>query len=232
MSGESTKQAEAIRAAASGFSASFGGELVQHTSEASALVRSWIGYLQGATPSDSTRVLLDAARSSIVESAGCLSLGLVRPAVFSIRTELELVLSWLFYRDHPVEWRHIQRTGRSFRSRSATLKYLNDYGDRFKDRFSILLRSKERQLEDPYELLSIHVHSLIDSAMPDANNLESLVRDPDVCHECVKLQGDVTEYLSDVLASWHADNWPDLPSDIKENISRRLSESKLGEFCR
>lgn len=225
------EQSEALRSAASDHSEVHGTDLVAATSEASALVLVWIGYLQGATPPGPTGRILNAVQASIIEIAGCLSLGLVRPALFSIRTELELMLAWMFFKDHPVEWKYAEETGRNFPPRAATLKYLKDYGPKFEKRLKILAKDRRRSSEDPYALLSIHVHSQTVSAMPDVGDLNTLVKEKTICEECVELQRDVAEYLSDILAAWNADSWADLPEVVRENITARLSNPKLKDFC-
>ena len=224
-------ESQGLRDAVRQHSESHATDLVAATAGASSLLLAWVGYLRAAEPTASATRILDAVQGSIVEIAGCLSLGLVRPAVFSIRTELELLLAWLYFKDHPVEWRQAKETGRGFPLRSSTLRYLNNFGHNFRERFSLLSSSRARQSEDPYELLSIHVHSLTVSAMPGTGDLKAIVKDEDSCKECVRLQQEVVEYLSDTLAAWYAASWADLPSGVRDDIAARLSPPQLKEFC-
>jgi hypothetical protein len=52
-------------------------------------------------------------------------LGFGRPALFSMRAQFELVLAWIYFNDHPVEWRQFETQGEDFPLRAALIKYIN-----------------------------------------------------------------------------------------------------------
>jgi hypothetical protein len=156
----------------------------------------------------------------------------VRPAIFSIRSQLELVLAWIYFNDHPVEWRNFEKTGKEFPMRGVLVKYFHANSDRFTDRLKILAKVRKRKDEDPYSLLSIYVHSVTAGAAPLVGQLSTVVQSATRCDECVKLQEEVSEYLTDVLSAWYANRWMDFPPALKAGLQKRLSPALLKEFCR
>ena len=195
------------------------------------LLLRWIGYLRISISRNVADRLLDAAQATCIEVAGCLSVGLVRPAIFSIRSQLELLLAWIYFNDHPIEWRHVQSYLDDFPMRAVNLKYMRSYNPRFFERFTMLVKYKTRKNDDPYGLLSIHVHSTSPSAAPTIGELQTLVQNTTRCNECVELQKDVSEYLTDVFAAWYADRWHDFPTEITAKLKSRLTPNALKEFC-
>lgn len=175
--------------------------------------------------------LLNAVQGAIIESAGCLTLGLVRPAIFSIRIQLELLVAWVYFEDHAVEWSRVE-SGKDFPMRSFYLRYMHENGHEFSGRMKLLEAKMARKKEDPYGILSIFVHSTSPYSAPQIGPLAALVFSSAKCDECVELQKDVAEYLTDILASWHASKWHDLPEPIRLNMAARLTPKELSTFCK
>ena len=208
------------------------GKYLDECIAATEILMVWMGYLHVTVSKTVADRLLNAAQATIIEVAGSISLGLVRPAIFSIRSQLELLLAWVYFNDHPVEWNNFEKTGRDFPMRAVIVKYLHANGDRFSDRLKILNKVRARKEEDPYGLLSIYVHSISAAAGPLVGQLSTIVQNDDRCRECVTLQKEVAEYLTDILAAWYADRWLDFPPAIKAHLQKRLLPAQLKEFCR
>src|SRR5262249_30115049 len=189
----------------------------------------WLAYLRSSISRQVADRLLDAAQGAAIEVAGCISHGLVRPAIFSIRAQLELLLAWIYFNDHAVEWQHFERTMRDFPTRADVLKYMRSQSDRFYDRLKLLHKTMKRKNEDPYSILSVHVHSISAVGAPSISDLSSIVQEKEICDQCVDLQKDVAEFLTDVLAAWYADHWHDFPEDIKSALSARMTVKELKE---
>ena len=66
---------------------------------------SWAELLRGDDKSD-CELLLNGGYGAAVESVTLISFGFVRPAILSLRAYYELSLMYLYYKDHPVEWRN------------------------------------------------------------------------------------------------------------------------------
>ena len=178
-----------------------------------------------------TARLLKATHSTIIECAGCLSLGLVRPAIFAIRGQLELLLAWAYFNDHIVEFRFYEQHLGEFPTRSVFIKFFKNYSKKFDVRYQLLANKRIRADEDPYGLLSTHVHSASEHAAPKFGPLSSLVQASSDCNDCVKLQRDVAEYLTDVLAAWYCEKWQAFPLNIRKSLQSRLSAADLKKFC-
>ena len=232
MPNDPNKQVSDLLLALSAHCATHKGEFLKKIVSATRPLMFWLDYLRNTISRQTADRLLDATQAAIIEVAGCLSLGLVRPAIPSIRVQLELVLGWIYFNDHPVEWIRFEKTTRDYEFPGAVIKYLSANSDRYHDRFKLLASKKTRKTGDPYGVLSIHVHSTSPYSAPNIGPLSALVRPAASCNECVGLQVEVTEYLSDVLASWYADRWHDLPTPITTGIKARLGSAKLKEFCR
>jgi hypothetical protein len=124
-----------------------------------------------------------------------------------------MVLGWLYYKDHPVEWRRFVN-GADFLGRSDYVEYLEKHVPHFKTRRSALTDGATRSVLEPYHVLSKHVHSQTLAAIPAFGSLAALISGADRCREAVVVQGVVTEYLSDILTAVYADEWHDLPEEI------------------
>jgi hypothetical protein len=225
-------QVKALEAATTRHASSHGSGLARLAAETSKLLLAWLHYLRASSPKTEASVLLDGAQAAVIEVVGCLALGLVRPAVFSLRAQADMALSWLYFKDHPVEWRALQLTGEHYQMKTSVWNYLNSYVPRFKERFKLLADDRARQVEDPYKALSAHVHGQGPGTIPVVGDLENLVGTLSKCRECVEAQKDVAEYLNDIFLSCMAQKWPDLPPTIRDQTKKRLSASKLKDLCR
>ena len=209
-----------------------GSEILEKHERAARLAVAWIGYLRSAQLSGTADELLNGFHAALIETAGCLAIGLVRPAVFSMRAQVDILLAWLYFRDHPVEWEHVELTGEKYHLVSEVLKYLRIYNRRFHERLALLRTRREGREDDPYRLLSAHVHGQNSATVPPLVGVEQLVQPKARCLECVVLQEEIGEYLSDVLASCFATQWADLPECVTTSIKDRLGRGKLKELCR
>jgi hypothetical protein len=219
-------QVEALRDKVHQFATTNGEKLcLQCEGQASLLLR-WLPYLQKSLQTGNADVLLQGFGSAIVEAAACATLGLVRPAIFSLRTQIDMLLSWLFFKDHSVEWKYVENTGEGFRLKSDVIKYLETYYEGYGERFAIFKQTKKRKEDDPYRLLSAHVHSQSSKAVPFVANLADIVSDVMKCQEIALLQSECSEYLNDVLLACFAPKWANLPKEIVSQATSRLSPAQ------
>ena len=209
-----------------------GCEILASHEEATQLAVAWLGYLRGAQRSGTANELLDGFHAALIETVGCLAMGLVRPALFSMRAQVDILFAWLYFKDHRVEWEHVELTGEKYHLVSEVLKYLRTYDQRFQERLGLLRKKRTRGEENPYRLLSAHVHSQNSATLPPLVKIDELVQPSARCRECVALQEEVSEYLSDVLACCFVTQWADLPESIANSIKTRVGPGKLKELCR
>ena len=190
----------------------------------------WLNYLRKSETTGVADTLLDGTQGAIVETIGCLALGLVRPALSSLRSEIDMILGWLYFKDHKVEWDHLRDTGRGFQTKAQVLRYIGDHWPRFKTRFKLLEQHKTRNEEDPYRLLSAHIHGQTDFTARRVGPLVDLVADANLCAECVVLQREVAEYVGDVLLAIYGNKWASLPTPVKAGLDERLNAKQRKAF--
>lgn len=220
----------ALVAAASQHGAGIGIKHCRDIQAETEVLLGWLTYLRQPEVPGIADALLDGTQGAIVETAGCLALGLVRPALSSLRAEIDMILSWLYFKDHGVEWNHLRDTGQGFQTKMQVLKYIGEHWPKFGRRFKLLAQHRKRQAEDPYRLLSAHIHGQTDFTAPNVDPLVKLVAGPSLCAECVMLQRDVAEYIGDVLLAMYGDRWASLPDVVKISLNSRLNAKERKAF--
>ncbi len=220
------KQVPGLAARCVQFSAAHGVAVATKLQEDSQLYIQWIGYLAASQKTGVADSLLEAAAASVREVAACLSLGLVRPALFALRTQVDLVLAWLYFKDHLIEWGTVNDAGSGYKLKREVLEYLSEHYRGFNARYQALKDVITRQFEDPYRLLSAHVHAQSTPALPTAANLVDVVYEVDLCLECATMSREVGEYLSDVLVSVYGSKWTALPDLVRKTVDTRLVTKK------
>lgn len=191
----------------------------------------WAQYLVGVSPENPAIAILEAARSAIVEASACNSVGFSRSAMGALRSEYEFFLAWTYYFEHRVECGNLFRGEADFMLPGATKKYLRDAYRNFERNFGVLQKVKKRKVDDPYRLLSAHVHGTSLAALPSYVDISAIVSPMAECEEIVSIQNDVSEYVSDVLVSIHAPNWPDLPAELRKSVQSRVGAKQLSILC-
>lgn len=186
----------------------------------------WLDYLETSEATGCCNEILSSVRAAAVEATGGIALGLVRLAIFAMRSQIDLAVAWLFFKDHPVEWSHVLRTGEQFKLKKEIFSYLADYQDRFSERLAILEKHRARTVTDPYRLLSAHIHSQSPLVMPTFAKLDSLIYSEKRCVEAIRLQADVTEYIGDIFLSCFGNKWASLPGSIVASVRGRLPQEK------
>jgi hypothetical protein len=230
MSEEHANQTKLLREASFEHSLQFGLDLCESVELAAKPILDWLTYLRAFQKTGTADVFLDGVQSAIIETAGCLSLGLLRSALFSIRAQIDMLLAWLFFKDHPVEWDFVQATGKGFKLKQDIIEYLSIHIPEFKTRFGLLRQKKIRKEDDPYKLLSAHIHSQSAICIPSIFSLKEITQPHHNCIECVEIQREVSEYLNDILFSSYADRWASLPETIVTDTMGRLSQAQKKIF--
>ncbi|MBH1633639.1 hypothetical protein I5U65_00380 [Stenotrophomonas maltophilia] len=186
----------------------------------------WIHHLLQAHPDNQAQSLLKGASVSIPEAAGCLSLGLVRPALNSLRAQIDLCLAWIYFKDHPVELRVIQTTGDGFKLKKEILDYFTNWYPDFGRRWGILKQRARRTHQDPYRILSAHMHAQSEIVIPNLEKLTDMVGSKKVQREAVMLQAECSEYLSDIFWCIFADDHMTIPAELKDQLLPRFATAK------
>jgi hypothetical protein len=199
---------------------------VRNSEEAVTSLLLWLNYLEKSEATGCCNEILAGVRAAAVEATGGIALGLVRLAIFAMRSQIDLAVAWLFFKDHPVEWAHVLRTGEQFKLKKEIFSYLTDYQDRFSERLAVLEKCKTRTVTDPYRLLSAHIHGQSLLVMPTFSRLDALVYSEKRCAEAIKLQEEVAEYIGDIFLSCFGSKWASLPPSIVAAVRERLPQEK------
>jgi hypothetical protein len=189
---------------------------------ASKLIMLWLQYFRAYQSTGTADCLIDGTAAAVREAIACITLGLVRSAINSLRLQIDLSLAWLYFKDHPVEWRRVQDVGDGFKLKTELLKYLGEFYPRFMTRFGLLRDCKARTLDDPFRLLSAHIHGQSELVLPRIQNLQDIVAAPQAQDEALQLQGECSEYINDVFWSVFTDLWANVPADLKTTLEGRF----------
>lgn len=216
------EQTTELRKAVYDFSMTNGEITSTNVEEKAGLLVLWLEHLSMFHRTGVADNLLDAAISSVREVAGLLSLGLARPALFSLRGQIDLVLAWLYFKDHGVEWTYVNETADGFKLKKELLQYLEQHVSKFGTRMGILRGTITRKEMDPYRLLSAHIHAQSNPVLPTVVELKDLVRSGEVCAECTEMVFEVAEYINDVLLAVYLSNWTSLPAQLRTALDARL----------
>lgn len=223
-------QVNALALAINGHVTNVSGSISYAVEDKAKILISWLSYLQKYQLTRTADSLLIAVGASIREVSACLSLGLIRPAIFSLRLQIDLALSWLYFKDHPIEWDEVNRTGDGFKMKKELLDYLNRH-HRAEGRINQLKGIAMRREPEPYRLLSAHIHGQSQQVLPNVGELKDLVACNNDSIACVELVFDVAEYLNDVLLSVYRESWRSLPQEICEALeSRFVSPAQKQQF--
>ena len=216
-----TKQVNELLQKVQKSSSTYGDNIVSQIEEKSSLLLLWIPYLN-LQKTGTADELLDGALSSLREVAACAGLGLVRPALLAMRTEIDLMLSWLYFKDHHVEWFFVNNTGDGFKLKKEILDYFIKYYNNFGSRFGILKDIVTRTEIDPYRLLSAHIHSQSLATLPCVYDLKDIVGRKEVLLEIPSLAHNVDEYISDVLFATFDKSWTQLHPELLQSLRTRF----------
>ena len=219
------KQVGELAVAAKSFADAHGASLSEALEKESRLVLYWLSYLNQYQRTGVADQLLDGVASAVREGAACLAMGLVRPTILSFRTEIDLVLCWLFFKDHKIEWDRINATGEGYKLKKEIFDYLNTHFSGFNARFNLLQSISSKPDQDAYRLLSAHIHNQSTAVVVSAAELKNVVRSEKLCREAVALRRLVSEYINDVMLSVFAPQWNALPKKISDAAVARFSSA-------
>ncbi len=130
----------------------------------------WCHFLRQIYADEDTSVLLSAANSKIIESSVLLPISLLHCAYVSLRTALDICVSYTFYKSHPVEWRAICTNRGTWLNRSEIFGWHSKYTAEFKPmngQFGFA-----NSLESTYRELSAYVHGIPVGGLPTLKRIE------------------------------------------------------------
>lgn len=183
---------------------------------------SWITRHMQGEEAHCCEQLLKGCYGAAIEAVCLTAFALVRPGMLSLRAHYELSLQFLFYKDHPIEWRNVKSLKSQPTLPGSNKKYLKDNYAYFEDRFKKLSNIKTRMNEDCYDVLSGIAHGTAINSISSATKPEELPEGEGVVSEAVGIFLDASEYLSDTYVSCFEGNWLSLPELTRSNLEIRF----------
>jgi hypothetical protein len=195
--------------------------------EAAMPLLSWINHLYETELTGHCDEMIDGVRSLVLESVCGVTAGLLRMSILSLRGQVDLVFTWLYFKDHHIEWEKVIQKNEGFKLKKDVFDYLVEFYPSFKERFDILKSAKKRSHADPYKILSAHIHSTGMSAVPTLTSLADFVSDDNLAKDCIAMQEEVSEYLSDILVACFGSKWVAFPIAVSQDVKDRVAAGKL-----
>ena len=204
--------------------------LGEEISEAGAQTLSWINYLRSIHNNRSAEELLNGTESALIETCAYCYLGLGRAAIAAIRTQVDLLLCYTFFRDHPVEWNYLQTNGDGYRLFSDVLKYHGEYNKNFKKRHDIINKIINPNLKELYRIMSAHIHAQSKLTIPTFDKMADLVLDEDNIQSIKELQQKTSIAMSGLLLAIYGNNWADIDPELYKPIRKLMTSKQASEF--
>lgn len=206
-------------------------KIAQECEQAFKLSRSWLLKARQEMRGPAAEALLGGAHSASIEVVSLAYLGLMRPAIFSLRAHFELAYSWLYYRDHPIEWDAFLSGLDTSRLPGAVDQYIGKFYACHGPRWKTLVAKRERSAEDPYAILSAFVHGNQPNTIPNAQKPSDVVHPLQSLQQLPAFVFAVSECLSDVTVSCYQSNWESLPTEVSSQLRKRFGTKVKGALA-
>lgn len=177
----------------------------------------WIEWYRRCRPNSHAFELLDGAQASALETTSYVGLGLARGALTAIRAQVDLILGFTYFREHPAEWRLVNWSGDGFKLRSDIVKYHREIEPGrggFNDRLGLIDQASKPTLEGCYRILSAHLHGQSANTTPKTGSVRELIAPLDTLKQTVELQKQTATAVSAFLLAVHAREWSELPPNL------------------
>lgn len=196
--------------------------LAQQASEKLKPSMAWVGHYLNCNAQNDAEILLKGAYGSAVESVSLTALGLVRPAILSLRSHYELCLQYLYFQDHPREMRSLLDYRWQGPLPSVVKKYLKEHSSSFEPRFSALSKVRRRTMEEVYGILSGIAHGNALNSVSIALQPVELIESPDAVEQSIGIFEGVGEIISDHFLSDFGSNWMSVPNIVQADVIDRF----------
>lgn len=190
----------------------------------------WVHWYRTKRNADWCVDLLTAVEASVREAAGCVALGLGRAAILAIRTQLDLLLAYTYFHEHPAEWRRVCQTGDGFKLKAELIRYHADLTPGFGPRRDVLETAAPPSLDEIYRKLSAHVHGQSAHSAPKVRELKDLVWIESTMKEVVEMQAQAARAMSFFLLAVHGHELTEIPQPFIDDAKQVLSAKQEKVF--
>ena len=183
----------------------------------------WIDYLSTYYSSTQAKELLSGARSAMLESVAYIGLGFGRATITAIRTQIDLLLGFTYFCNHPEEWQNVQKTGSGFMLRTDIDKYHKSSKPNFQKKLAIVEESEKNSIHKLYRILSAHIHGQSPLTTPKSGYFCELLSSTNFLESLLDLQKLVDRCLSNYIAIVFLEMDISIPLEIEIRIKKQLS---------
>lgn len=202
----------------------------KEATKAGAPILSWTTYLKSIHNNRSAIELLNGTESALVEACAYSCLGLGRASIASIRTQVDLLLSYTYFRDHPKEWSKVQERGEGFILFSGIINYHGEIDSDFKKRHEIVNQIVKPTLKQLYEIMSAHIHAQSTLTIPTSYKMKDIVLKKEQMKSILDLQQKTSSALSATLLAIYSKNWVNLPPEFFKSTRSQMSREQATIF--
>lgn len=189
----------------------------------------WLTHLK-STSSGVAVSLVDGAKSAALEAISYIALSLGSASMNAIRTQVDLVLSYTYFCDHPKEWEVLTQSGNGFKLKSEIVSYHKEIDKGFLQRLNIIEDASGVSLDKIYRTLSAHIHGQSPFTMPKSTAVTDLIFEKELLSSVVILQKQTSLMLSNFLTALHAPHWVDLPDVPVQRVRNLLNPKQVPLF--
>ncbi|MCH7654481.1 MAG: hypothetical protein IIC95_00660 [Chloroflexi bacterium] len=190
----------------------------------------WLVHFRSMALSPTASDLLSGAQAAALDTIAYAFLGLGRAAITSIRLQVELLIGYTYFKDHPIEWDAVRQTGDGFMMVSAVTKYHSDIDPTLTARMQMASQRLSPTLQQMYKILSAHVHGQSPYTLPKSGPLQTIVVDEATMRLIVELQTQSIDAVSTFLVAVYAHDWPQLPQTFVSRVAKGLTPTQRKKF--
>ena len=198
-------------------------ERMEKATDACQEILSWSDFLKSLFPDCCASELLDGAKSAMLESVAYIGLGLNRAAIGAMRTQIDLLLGFTFFYNHPHEWDSVNKTGSGFQLRSDIDKYHKETRKNFASNISVIENSEGSSLLNIYRILSAHIHGQSPLTVPKAGKFVELISSESFLDSLIELQFKVSRCISNYLTAIFLSEGINPPLNIGTRVKEQLT---------
>lgn len=168
-------------------------------------------------------ILLNGTKLSLLEAGTAWAVGSNRGAAASLRVSIENAMSWLYYKDHPVEFGAVTDRRLDLMLPKAVQQYLKSVDGGFESAYEMLKKTKSRNSEYYYTDISqfVHAHPRFANVSDIETAAISYPRDPSFLSICAQAD----EFISDNYLAFYRLSWGDFPALLQDHLSLRLGDN-------
>lgn len=203
---------------------------VQETADSAAEFLLWVRHYEIAATDGTALSLLRGAKAAVIEAAAMCAAGFGRASLGAIRQQIDLMTSYVYFKDHPREWARVTETGDGFMLPSEVRKYHQALQPRLGARLDYLEKRGLDTVNGTYRLLSAHVHGQSELTAPKTGHLREALLSRPLLDEIPQFQLRASLALSNYFVALRAEEWFDLPEEPVRRVSMALTDDQRVQF--